>query len=90
MIETSRSASTINSSLPSDEIVSSTMKKGLEDIIVSTAAGIVVGGLAGVVLARGGASGARKALVGIGGGVGFGSAWTNVSIELENMLHERK
>lgn len=76
--------------LSSDEAVPATMKQGLEDIIVSTTVGVLVGGLAGVVLARGGASGARKALAGFGGGIGFGSAWTNVSMELENLLKERK
>ena len=86
MSETSSSETTFSS----DEAVSATMKKGLEDIIVSTAAGVVVGGLAGVVLARGGASGARKALTGFGGGIGFGSAWTHVSMELENLLNDRK
>jgi hypothetical protein len=86
MSETSSSNPTISS----DEVVSSTMKKGLEEIIVWTATGLVVGSLAGVVLARGGASGARKVLAGFGGGIGFGSSWTSVSMELENLLQDQK
>ena len=74
----------------SDEAVSTTMQKGLEEIIISTSAGLLIGGLAGVVLARGGASGARKTLAGLGGGIGLGSSWTKVSMDLEYMLQDRK
>mmetsp|Transcript_14764 Transcript_14764/g.24412 ORF Transcript_14764/g.24412 Transcript_14764/m.24412 type:complete len:87 (+) Transcript_14764:179-439(+) len=77
--------------LTSDEAVSNTMQKGLEEIIVSTGAGLVIGGLTGVVLARGGgASGARKAFAGLGAGVGFGSSWTKISMQLENLLGDPK
>mmetsp|Transcript_39038 Transcript_39038/g.44524 ORF Transcript_39038/g.44524 Transcript_39038/m.44524 type:complete len:86 (+) Transcript_39038:206-463(+) len=70
----------------SDVIVSQTMKKGLEEIIISTGTGLVVGGLAGVVLSRGGASGMRKILSGLGGGIGLGASWTKTSMELENIF----
>jgi hypothetical protein len=62
------------------------MKHGLENIVVSTGAGLILGGLAGIVLARGGAAGARKAFAGFGGGLGLGSAWTRTSMELEELL----
>mmetsp|Transcript_13255 Transcript_13255/g.22555 ORF Transcript_13255/g.22555 Transcript_13255/m.22555 type:complete len:83 (+) Transcript_13255:704-952(+) len=73
-------------SLPSDQVVSDIMKKGLEDMVVSTGAGLLVGGLAAVVLARGGASGARKAIAGFGGGVGLGTSWQRSSIRLEDII----
>jgi hypothetical protein len=62
------------------------MQQGLENIVVYTGVGILVGGLAGVVLARGGASGMRKAMAGLGGGIGLGSAWTKTSMNLEDLL----
>lgn len=43
-----------SSSIPSDEIIPKTIKNGLEKVALGTAAGLVVGGLASVVLARGG------------------------------------
>ena len=70
----------------SDEAVSATMRQGFEKIVVQTTAGLVLGGMAGVVLARGGASGARKIVTGLGGGIGLGSAWTRCSIELEDLI----
>jgi len=73
--------------VPSEEAVPKTMQHGLEQIVVSTGAGLLIGGLMGVVLARGGGgSGARKALAGLGAGVGLGSAWTRCNMELEDML----
>lgn len=77
--------------IKSEEAVPKTMQHGLEEIVVSTGAGLLLGGLVGVVLARGGGgSGARKALAGFGGGVGLGSAWTRCNIELEDMLQGTK
>ena len=70
----------------SDEAVSNTMQKGLERILIHTGTGILIGGLAGVVLSRGGASGARKVFAGLGGGIGLGSAWTRTSMDLEELL----
>jgi hypothetical protein len=85
MSESSQGSSAIPP--PSSEtVVSLTMKHGLEKIIVQTAAGLVLGGLMGVVLARTGASGARKGLAGLGAGMGLGSAWTRTSMDLEDMF----
>ena len=70
----------------SDQEVSFRMKHGFEKMAVQTGVGLVVGGLAGVVLARGGASGARRVLAGFGAGVGLGSAWTRCSMDLEELL----
>ena len=87
-METVESSSTPGGKhVPSDMAVSSIMQKGLQDIVLQTSAGIVLGGLAGIVLARGGGgSGARKALAGLGGGLGLGSAWTRTSMNLEELL----
>ena len=70
----------------SDQAVSSIMGTGFQSIAVQGAVGLVVGGMAGLVLARVGASGARKALAGLGAGIGAGSAWTRCSMELEDLL----
>jgi hypothetical protein len=72
--------------VPSEEAVKTTMQHGLERIVVSTGAGLLIGGLMGVVLARGGGGGARKAFAGLGGGIGLGSAWTRTNMELEDLL----
>jgi hypothetical protein len=39
-----------------------------------------------MVLARGGAHGLRKGLAGFGGGFGLGSAWTETSVRLQDLL----
>lgn len=52
--------------------------------------GFVVGGLMGIVLARTGSAGARKAFAGLGAGIGLGSGWTRTSIDLEEMLASKK
>jgi hypothetical protein len=70
----------------SDQAVSRIMGTGFQSIAVQGTVGLVVGGMAGLVLARGGASGARKALAGLGAGIGAGSAWTRCSMELEDLL----
>jgi hypothetical protein len=70
----------------SDQAVSSIMMSGFQTIAVQGAVGLVVGGMAGLVLARGGASGARKTFAGLGAGIGAGSAWTRCSMELEDLL----
>mmetsp|Transcript_1837 Transcript_1837/g.2712 ORF Transcript_1837/g.2712 Transcript_1837/m.2712 type:complete len:86 (+) Transcript_1837:73-330(+) len=73
----------------SDQVVSQIMQKGLEEIIISTGTGLLIGGLAAVVLSRGGSSGARKIFAGLGGGIGLGMSWTNTSMELENALQSK-
>ena len=70
----------------SDEAVGIIMRKGLENIIIHTGTGLLIGSLAGVVLARGGASGTRKVFAGLGGGIGLGAAWTRTSMDLEDLL----
>ncbi|CAB9515411.1 expressed unknown protein [Seminavis robusta] len=72
---------------PPESVVSEVMKEGFETIAIQTGAGIGLGFMAGLVLARGGAGGsARKLITGFGGGVGLGSAWTRCSIQLEEAL----
>ena len=52
-------------------------------------AGLVIGGLASIVLARGGGSGgARKAITAFGTGVGMGAAWTRCSIDIEEAVKD--
>jgi hypothetical protein len=70
----------------SDKAVSKVMQQGLEKMVVHTGVGLLVGGMLGVVLARGGASGARKVMAGTGAGIGLGSAWTRCSMDLEELL----
>jgi hypothetical protein len=72
--------------VPSDMVVTQCIQKGLQDVILHTSIGLVVGGLMGIVLARGGSNAARKIYTGLGGGIGFGTAWTNTSIQLEELL----
>ena len=73
--------------VPSDRAVSQVMQQGLQDVVVWTAGGFAMGGLAGIVLARGGGgTAARKVVAGLGGGIGLGSAWTRTSMQLEKLL----
>lgn len=62
----------------------------MKNIALQTGAGLVIGGLAGIVLFRGGSrSGAsRKIFTGLGAGIGLGSAWTRTSMNLEQTLQE--
>jgi hypothetical protein len=85
MSESSQNSATVPPP-SSDTAVSVTMKSGLEKIIIQTTAGLVLGGLMGVVLARTGRSGARKGLAGLGAGMGLGAAWTRTSMDLEEMF----
>jgi hypothetical protein len=62
----------------------------METMFIRTTMGFLVGGMVGVVLARSGSSGARKALAGLGAGIGMGSGWTRTSIDLEEMLANKK
>lgn len=80
--ETSSSSTRISS----DAVVGYTIRQGMQRGILSVVAGLTVGGLASIVLARGASS--RKLLTGFGGGVGLGSAWTKCSIELEQLLKD--
>jgi Domain of unknown function (DUF543) len=75
--------------ITSDRVVSETIRNGMKSIAWKTGAGLVMGGLAGVVLFRGGRSGGaagRKIFAGLGAGIGLGSAWTRTSMNLEQVL----
>lgn len=71
-------------------MVSATLQKGFEKMIVQMTAGLLLGGMAGLVLARrGGSAAARKGLAGLGAGLGLGSAWTRTTMDLEEMLSDK-
>lgn len=54
-------------------------------------AGLFIGGLSSIVLARGGgAGGARKAITAFGAGLGMGAAWTSCSIDIEEAVKNMK
>lgn len=73
------------SNYSSDEVIPRTIQSGMQNIALSTATGLLAGGLASIVLVRGGGAG-RKVVTLFGGGVGLGSAWTRVSMEIEDIL----
>lgn len=68
----------------SDQVVTETIREGFEKMVANGATGFVLGGMAGIVLARGGASNARKVLAGFGAGVGIGSTWTRTSMDIDD------
>jgi hypothetical protein len=70
----------------SDQVVPETIRDGFEKIIANGATGFVLGGMAGIVLARGGASNIRKVMAGFGAGAGMGSAWTRTSMDIEDFM----
>ena len=70
----------------SNEAVSDKIQNGMQTMLVQTGVGLVVGGMAGIVLARGGSSSTRKVLAGFGAGVGAGSAWTKCSMAIDDLL----
>lgn len=72
--------------ISSDKLVDLTMKKGLEEIVAKTAAGLVIGGVMGFVFKRVGFSSTRRVWAGLGAGVGLGSGWAKTSIELEKLV----
>jgi Domain of unknown function (DUF543) len=74
--------------LPSDQRVNACIRQGLQDMLVQTSTGLVVGGLAGLVLARRGGGGTYRKFyaASLGAGVGLGHAWTRTSINLEQMM----
>lgn len=76
--------SKMSNKIASEDAVSNTIAKGLaEQLPLHVGAGLLIGGIASVVIARGGA---RKAITGFGGGVGLGAAWTKTSMELEEIF----
>ncbi len=73
--------------VPSEKVVSVTLQDGFRNIVIDSSVGLVVGGLIGIVLARGGrTSSLRKSCAGFGAGIGAGSAWTRTSMNLEDTL----
>jgi len=75
----------------SENLISNILKQGSERGILYISAGLVFGGLASIVLARGGGgSGARKAITAFGTGVGTGDAWTRCSIDIEDAVKDMK
>jgi len=67
------------------------MKQGSERGILYVSAGLLIGGLGSIVLARGGgAGGARKVVTAFGTGVGTGAAWSRCSIDLEEAVKGMK
>lgn len=80
-----------SSSSSSEHVISNILKQGSERGIMYVSAGLVMGGLASIVLARGGgAGGARKAITAFGTGVGAGMAWTKCSIDIEAAVKDMK
>lgn len=79
-----------SSSSSSQNIISDILKKGSERGLLYIPAGFVIGGLASIVLARGGGGGARKAITMFGTGVGTGMAWTRCSIDIEEAVKDMK
>lgn len=79
-----------SSSSSSQNIISDILKQGSERGLLYIPAGFVIGGLASIVLARGGGGGARKAITMFGTGVGTGMAWTRCSIDIEEAVKDMK
>ena len=83
------SASQQQSSPSSTDVISNILKQGSERGLLYIPAGFVIGGLASIVLARGGGGGgARKAITMFGTGVGTGMAWTRCSIDIEEAVKD--
>mmetsp|Transcript_12383 Transcript_12383/g.21453 ORF Transcript_12383/g.21453 Transcript_12383/m.21453 type:complete len:83 (-) Transcript_12383:254-502(-) len=81
--------STSQSSSSSENAISNIIKQGTERGAMYVSAGLVIGGLASIVLARGG-GGSRKAITAFGTGVGMGAAWTRCSIDIEEAVKGMK
>ena len=78
----------MSTSSSSQNIISDILKQGSERGLLYIPAGFVIGGLASIVLARGG--GGRKAITMFGTGVGTGMAWTRCSIDIEEAVKDMK
>lgn len=73
----------------SEDAVSAKVQKGMEEVIIQAAAGLLIGGVAGVALSKSGASGFRRGMAGLGAGIGAGSAWTQASVNIERLLEKK-
>jgi len=78
------SSSSSTTTTKSESLVSATLTRGLETSLTYVAAGFVVGGLSAVVL-RGRSGTFRKAVAGLGAGVGMGCGWAKTSMEIEGL-----
>lgn len=67
-------------------VISNIVKDGAERGVLYVTLGFVIGGLASVVLARGGGGGSRKIITAFGTGLGMGAAWTKTSIDIEEAV----
>jgi hypothetical protein len=71
----------------SDRLVTLSIQRGVQDILIQTTTGVILGGLAGIVLAsRKAPPSVKKILPALGGGIGLGAAWTRTSVQLEQLL----
>jgi hypothetical protein len=71
----------------SDRLVTLSIQRGFQDMLIQTTTGVVLGGLAGIVLAsRKAPPAVKKILPALGGGLGLGAAWTQTSVHLEQLL----
>jgi len=81
------SESQASTPMPSSaDAVSAKIQEGFQEIAARATVGLVVGGMAGVVLSRGGGSSMRKVLAGFGAGVGGGSAWAKCSMSIDDLV----
>jgi hypothetical protein len=84
---TTAAGGTTPTKISSDKVIDVTIQKGIEQILAKTTAGILLGGILGIGIARGRLSQAHiRTWAGFGGGLGLGSAWTQTSIELERLV----
>ena len=83
-MESTHATPRLAAATPSDRLVALTIQRGLQDVVLYTATGLLLGGLAGVVLR--GRVPRRQVLPALGGGVGAGAAWTRTSVQLEELL----
>ena len=71
----------------SQNVISDILKTGLERGAIYTSAGLVLGGLASIVLTRGGGTGgARRAITAFGTGCGLGAGWSRCSMDIEDVV----
>lgn len=89
----SATTSTATTSISSEDHVQHIIRKGLfEEAPIRVGTGLVIGGLASLVLVSKGQNAnaaGRKMMTFLGGGIGLGSAWTKTSMELEQTLKSK-
>lgn len=82
-----------NTSISSEDHVQHIIRKGFfEEAPIRVGTGLVIGGLASLVLVSKGQNAnaaGRKMMTFLGGGIGLGSAWTKTSMELEQTLKSK-